>query len=142
MREVVEFQTLRILGAHSPHLERLDSFEGLRAWRDTVVSINKLGRGFGGCPLGSLANELATQSEEARQQLDRSFAAWIALIEAGLSRMKENGKLKASADSKAMASAMLAAIQGGLLLSKTSRSSKPLELALDMALGHIERCAN
>jgi len=36
---------------------------------------------------------------------------------------------------------MLAAVQGGILLSKAARNSQPLELALDMALSHVERCA-
>lgn len=139
---VIEFQSIRILDAQSFHLERLDSFAGLRAWCDAVVAANNLGGGLGGCPLGSLANELATQSDEARQQLDRSFAAWRKLIEAGLSRMRKNKTIKASADPKALALAMLAAIQGGLLLSKTARDSKPLEVALDMALSHVRHYAS
>jgi AcrR family transcriptional regulator len=139
VREVIEFQTGRILEAISLHLERLDSFEALRAWRDVMVAANRAGGGVGGCPLGSLANELAAQSEEARLQLDQSFGAWSTIIELGLSRMRERGQIGSSADPKAMAVAVLAAIQGGLLLSKTARNSQPLELALDMALSHIER---
>lgn len=137
VREVIEFQTVRILDVHSSHLERLDSFEDLRAWCAAVVAANNLGGGVGGCPLGSLANGLAAQSEDARQQLDQSFAAWSKLIEVGLTRMRKSKTIKASADPKALAGAMLAAIQGGLLLAKTARSSKPLELALDMALSHV-----
>jgi len=34
---------------------------------------------------------------------------------------------------------MLSAIQGGLLLSKTTRATRPLELAFDMALEHVAR---
>ena len=73
--------------------------------------------------------------------LDRSFGAWSAAIETGLSRMKALGRIAPSADTKAIAVAVLAAIQGGLLLAKTARNSEPLELAFDMALGHIERFA-
>ncbi len=138
---VIEFQSTRILDAHAASLEQLDSFEGLRAWCDAVVAANDLGGGVGGCPLGSLANELATQSEDARQQLNQSFAAWSKLIEAGLSRMRNNKTINANADPEALAGAVLAAIQGGLLLSKTARSSKPLELALDMALDHVRHYA-
>ena len=95
----------------------------------------------GGCPLGSLASELAARSEPTRHQLDKSFAAWSAAIEAALSRMRDRGQLQPSADPKALATAMLAAIQGGILLSKTARDSKPLRLALDMAVTHIESFA-
>jgi len=51
------------------------------------------------------------------------------------------GRITPCADTKAIAVAVLAAIQGGLLLAKTARNSEPLELAFDMALGHIERFA-
>ncbi|HWX35272.1 MAG TPA: TetR family transcriptional regulator [Steroidobacteraceae bacterium] len=141
VREVIEIQTSRILAANSLHLESLDSFEALRVWRDWMIAANRAEGGVGGCPLGSLANELAARSEEARHQLDQSFAAWGAVIEMGLCRMRERGQIRIGADPKAMAVAVLAAIQGGILLSKTARSSQPLELALDMALSHVERYA-
>jgi TetR/AcrR family transcriptional repressor of nem operon len=139
---VIEFQSIRILDSQSLHLQRVDSFAGLRAWCNAVVAANNIGGGVGGCPLGSLANELAAHSEDARLQLDRSFASWSKLIEAGLSQMRKNKTIKASADPAALAQAMLAAIQGGLLLSKTARHSKPLEVALDMALMHIGHYAS
>jgi TetR/AcrR family transcriptional regulator, transcriptional repressor for nem operon len=140
VREVIEIQTSRILEANSEHLARLDSFEALRVWRDAMIAANRAG-GVGGCPLGSLANELATHSEEARRQLDQSFAAWGAVIETGLCRMQERGQIKSGANPKAMSVAVLAAIQGGILLSKTARDTQPLELALDMAFSHLERFA-
>jgi TetR/AcrR family transcriptional regulator, transcriptional repressor for nem operon len=141
VREVIDFQTRRILQANAIHLDRLDSFAALRAWRDWVVAANRAGGRVGGCPIGSLANELATQSEEARDLLVTSFEAWSGIIEAGLARMKEQGQIIPSADTRAISLAVLAAIQGGILLSKAARDSKPLELAFDMALSHIERYA-
>lgn len=55
--------------------------------------------------------------------------------------MRERGQIKPGANPKAISVAVLAAIQGGILLSKTARNSQPLELALDMALSHIESFA-
>ena len=55
--------------------------------------------------------------------------------------MKAKGLLKASAEPKELSLAVLAAIQGGLLLAKVSRTSRPLEIAFDMALDHVARCA-
>jgi TetR/AcrR family transcriptional regulator, transcriptional repressor for nem operon len=106
-----------------------------------MIAANRATGRVGGCPLGSLANELATRSEEARKLLDQSLAAWSAIIEAALSRMKEAGHIDPAADTKAIAVAVLAAIQGGLLLSKTARDPEPLRLAFDMALSHIQRHA-
>ncbi len=141
VREVIDLQTHRVLHFNAAHLDRLDSFQALRKWRDEALAANRAGGGIGGCPIGSLANELAAQSENARIRLSESFEAWSAIIGSGLARMKAQGQIVASADTDAIAIAVLAAIQGGLLLSKTARSSKPLELAFDMALSHIERYA-
>ena len=141
VREVIDFQTNRILQANALHLNCLDSFEALRVWRDMMVAANEAEGGIGGCPIGSLANELAAQSENARSLLAASLEGWSRVIEAGLVRMKERGRIVPSADTEAISVAVLAAIQGGILLSKAARDSKPLKLALDMALGHIERYA-
>ena len=140
VRDVIAFQTRRILDANAAHLGRLDSHEALRAWGEMLIAANRAGVAMG-CPLGSLAGELAAWSEDARHQLEGSFAAWAALIEAGLRRMKDAGRLESRVDPASLSLAFLAAIQGGILLSKVARDSRALELALDMALGHIERHA-
>ena len=137
VREVIALQTSRILDASTSHLGTLDSREALRAWRDMMVAANRAGV-VSGCPLGSLAYELSAHSEIARSQLNRSFAAWSAAIEEGLRRMQEAGQLERDLDVGALAIAVLAAVQGGILLSKTARDTRPLELALDMALSHID----
>jgi TetR/AcrR family transcriptional repressor of nem operon len=139
VREVIDLQPRRILQTNAVHLDCLDSFQALRAWGDVMIAASRAGGGIGGCPLGSLANELATQSEEARYLLVESFEAWSKIIETGLNRMKERGQIIPSADTEAISVAVLAAVQGGILLSKTVRTSKPLELAIDMALDHVAR---
>ena len=53
--------------------------------------------------------------------------------------MRDRGELKPEANPAELATAIIAALQGGLLLAQTMRSSRPLELALDMAIGHIAR---
>jgi hypothetical protein len=53
--------------------------------------------------------------------------------------MRERGELAASADPRELALALLTAVEGGLLLAKTTRSSRPLEIALDMAIDHVAR---
>jgi len=136
--EVIARQTERVLDAQQPHLEALDSLPALRAWRDAIVRLNKAAQGKG-CPLGSLASELANDSEPARKRLAGSFAMWRGRIEQGLTKMRECGELAASADPHELALALLSAVQGGLLLAKTTHSSRPLEIALDMAIDHVAR---
>ena len=51
--------------------------------------------------------------------------------------MRDNGELVPEADVDELALTTMSALQGGLLLAQTTRSARPLELALNMALGHI-----
>jgi AcrR family transcriptional regulator len=135
---VIAQQTERVLNAQHPHLEALDSLPALKAWRGAIVRLNRQ-TGGKGCPLGSLASELANDSEPARKRLAGGFATWRDRIEQGLAKMRERGELAASADPHELALALLSAVEGGLLLAKTTRSSRPLEIALDMAIDHVAR---
>jgi TetR/AcrR family transcriptional regulator, transcriptional repressor for nem operon len=138
--EVIVRQTERVLEAQQPQLAALDSLSSLRAWRDVVIRLHDA-TGLRGCPLGSLASELANDSEPARKRLAASFAIWLGRLEQGLTKMRERGELAVSADPRALALALVTAAEGGLLLGKTTRSSRPLEIALDMAIDHVARQA-
>ena len=139
--EVIARQTERVLDAQRPHLEALDSLPALKAWRNAIVRLNKAVEN-GGCPLGSLASELANDSEPARKRLADSFSMWRDRIENGLAKMQERGELSASADPHDLAVALLSAVEGGLLLAKTTDSSRPLEIAIDMAIDHVAQHLN
>lgn len=139
MRAVIEFQTARVTGGDAVRPEALDSLDGLRRWRNAVVMMNRSARGVGGCPLGSLVGQLADRSESARALLGNGFELWESRFRQGLAAMRDRGELKPEADPAELATAMIAALQGGLLLAQTMRTSRALELALDMAIGHIAR---
>ena len=51
--------------------------------------------------------------------------------------MHDRGELAAGADPARLATATLAALQGGLLLTQIRRSTEPLEAALDTVLAHV-----
>ena len=136
-RAVIAYQTQAIVGGQEQLLGRLDSLEALRAWRDAVVSIQRSLEGVGGCPLGSLASELAEHNADARAALAGSFARWSDAIRDGLRHMIEHGALSPQADPDTLALAMLAALQGGLLLGQTQRSSAALEAGLDTMIDRI-----
>ena len=50
--------------------------------------------------------------------------------------MRNNGELAAQADPAELALTVMSALQGGLLMAQATRSARPLELALNMALQH------
>ena len=132
VRAVIERQTDTTIGTQ----ERFDlsSLDGLREWRDFVVDHARDSGGRGGCPIGSLGSELADTDPEARVVVAASFKRWEASIMAGLLRMHALGRLGPEADPRRLALALLAALEGGLLLAKIQRDSEPLAAALDAML--------
>ncbi|GAA5138348.1 TetR/AcrR family transcriptional regulator [Pseudonocardia adelaidensis] len=137
VRAVIAHQTEAVLAAQEPLLSRLDSLPALQAWRDLIVDLQRQRHCVGGCPIGSLASELADADPEARQDLAAGFARWGSAIRDGLAAMRDRGELREEADPERLALATLTALQGGLLMTQTSRSTAPLEAALDMSLDAI-----
>ncbi len=112
----------------------LSSLDGLREWRDFVVDHTRGTGGRGGCPVGSLGSELAECEPEARAIVAAAFKRWEASIMAGLLRMHALGRLAPEADPRQLALALLAALEGGLLLAQIQRDPEPLAAALDAML--------
>jgi TetR/AcrR family transcriptional regulator, transcriptional repressor for nem operon len=138
VRAVIARQTETVLGAQQPFLGNLDSVSALRAWRDHLVAIQRHMGCEGGCPLGSLSSELSEKSPEARAELATGFARWEDGIRSGLRAMHERGELRADADPDRLALAMLATLQGALILTQVRRKTAPLEAALDAMIDYIE----
>ncbi len=137
IQAVVRHQSEAVLGSAEDDLANLRSLAGLRAWRDAVVQNHARTRGAGGCPLGSLVGELADTDDGARQELASGFRQWNAHIEQGLDAMRTAGVLRGDTDPQALSLVLLAALQGGLLLSQAEHTLGPLEIALDGAIDYI-----
>jgi AcrR family transcriptional regulator len=116
----------------------LDSRAALHAWRDAILAVQDRRECQGGCILGSLATELADGDEAARAALAAGYATWEQRIRDGLSAMRTNGELRPEADVERLAVVLLAALQGGLLLTQVSRETTSLRIALDAAIAQIE----
>ena len=139
VHEVIRRQLGRVIAGQETELREFRSWEGMQRWRDHMVEVTRVTGGVGGCPLGSLASELADRSEPARQVLTTCFTEWEAYLVDGFSAMREDGLLSPQADPAELAVTVMTALQGGLLLAQTTRDVRPLELALDMAIAHAER---
>ena len=134
---VVDRQGDAVLAGQQPLLGQLDSLAGLRAWRDLLIDGQRQRQCRGGCVIGSLASELADTDPAVQARLADSFDRWQAEIRDGLTRMRQRGELRADADPDALALALLAAVQGGLLLNQTRRDTLALETAMDTMIAHI-----
>lgn len=134
---VIDFQTDQVLAFQQLGLDRIESLQDLRTWCDTMVRMVR-GQGcVGGCPIGSLASDLAETDALARARLARSFEQWEDMIHEGLAAIAARGELPEHVDTDRLATATLAGIQGGLLLSQVRRETAPLEAALDTMLDHL-----
>jgi AcrR family transcriptional regulator len=136
-RAVIDYQTNVILGFQEPLLARLDSLDALRSWAAVIVGIQRANGFRGGCPLGSLASELAENDSAAREDIVASYRRWQDAIRGGLAAMRDRGELVESADVDKLATALLTTLQGGLLLAKALRDGGPLETALNTVIDHI-----
>ncbi|WP_327294144.1 MULTISPECIES: TetR/AcrR family transcriptional regulator [unclassified Streptomyces] len=136
-RAVIAFQSEAILSHQAPLLARLDSIEALRSWREVVVDAARRQNGAGGCPLGSLSSELSDDHPWAREALAASFTVWSEAIHAGLDAMVDNGALRPETDATTLSLALLAAVQGGLVLAQAQHTTDALEAALDAVITHI-----
>jgi len=136
-RAVVARQTERVLAAQMPNLDHLDSWDGIAGWFDRLVALQERRRCIGGCPIGSLASELADHDEAARHDLAASFERWQRYLARGLEQLQERGELASEANPEVLALATMASIQGGLLLTRIQRDTHPLRVALDAALAYL-----
>lgn len=137
VREVIEFRAEALLAQQRRRLEKVDSIRGLELWRDDLVERNALRDGAYGCPLGSMANEIADHDEDTRRAIATRFEEWLQLLIDAIDRLRVRGVLRSDADSRVLASGLLAALQGGYLLAKTARDVNLMRVAVDMAIAQI-----
>ena len=103
-----------------PRLGTFDSLEALQAWAD-ATSPSRLRLPQGGCVYGSLAGELTDADAEVHDDLAAGYDAWIALFRAGLTEMRDRGDLRPDADPRHLAVSLVAAHQGGAMVTFITR---------------------
>jgi AcrR family transcriptional regulator len=140
VREVATWEGQQLLAAQEPHIHDLSTWESWNAWRAALVDYY-LGLGRWACPIGSLATQAAMTDPDLEAFFSASMAEWRDLLAAGVARMQTSGVIDRAEDPQRIAVVILAAIQGGLVLSQPMRSSWPLESALDSALEPLHRAA-
>jgi AcrR family transcriptional regulator len=137
VQAVIDHQARTIVG--NQRQADLGTAGGLRAWRDTVIAQADATGGAGGCPLGSLAGQLAETDPRARAQIAVGFEQWSAAISEGARRLQAAGDLPASIDADDYAITLIAVLQGGLLLAQVQQDTRPLQTAVDTILALTAR---
>lgn len=113
----------------------LDTMAALHAWADSYVGRSEVITG--GCSFGSLAAEVLKSDLDVGDAIAEGFARWRAQFNDGLAAMRDRGRLRPDADVDQLATSLMAAFQGGLLLTQAARDVQPLRQALDAALTYV-----
>lgn len=136
LRAVVASTTDMVLASQGGDLDALDSWAAFDRWFAHLLTLQS--DPPRGCPLGSLVGQLSGQGESLREELAAGFERWEHHLADGLAEMAAQGKLRRDADPEGLASATLAAVQGGLLLSHVHGDGRPLRHALKGARAMLQ----
>lgn len=93
--------------------------------------------GLPGCPIGTLAIQVAGRNEAARLEAAAGFDAWEGLLAGVLARMQERGELRADARPAVLATELLATLEGGMVLSQARKDPAPLRIAVEAGLARV-----
>lgn len=138
LRAVVLHRTETIVADQETMLRNMESLDGLRDWALFIVEMSRSLEGRG-CPIGTLGSEVAEYDGVAREAISASLGRWEGALNDGLTNLSKSGVLASNADPEALATSLIVALQGGLLLGKIHRTSRPLEVALGNAIDYVER---
>ncbi len=133
MRAVAQTTCDLVMDNQADALAEFDSLAGIERYLDMTVA-DQVERQARGCPIGSLAPQLAEHDEGARLALADGFARWEHGLRDGLEKMAARGELRKDAAPSLLAKQTLALLQGGLLLTQLRRDPDELRAAADAAL--------
>lgn len=137
LREVAESTCDTVIESQAEALAGFDSLGGISRYLDATVALQLARERPTGCPIASLAGQLADHDEQTRMILADGYDRWEEGFRNGLQAMAERGELKPNADPGALANQSLAIIQGGLLLAQVRNDAAQLRLAADTVLALI-----
>jgi AcrR family transcriptional regulator len=137
LREVAASTCDGVIDTQADILSEFDSLPGIERYLTALVDMQAQLEHPSGCPIASLAGQLAAQDEQARLILARGFDRWEAGLRNGLEEMAARGDLKPEADPALLATQTLAVLQGGLVLSQVRSDATQMRVAADTALALI-----
>ena len=93
----------------------------IRCFLDRVLELKRAQNGAGGCPLGSLASELADVHEGFRERLAGVFSAWRACLTRALEEARRRGAVGQECQSASVAQFLVASLVGAMLMAKLAK---------------------
>ncbi len=132
----VGFRCAQVVAGLSEALGGVSSLAGLeQALAGFVAGFEEAG--MPGCPIGTLATEVAGRNEDARLQAAAGFDAWERLLTDAVERMRQRGELRTEASPAVLATGLLASIEGGMVLSQARKDMTSLRVAVEAGLAQV-----
>ena len=132
----VGYRCTQVVAGLTGALSSVSSLAGLeQALAAFITGFEQMG--MPGCPIGTLAAEVAGRNEGARLQAAAGFDAWERLLADVLERIRQRGELRADAEPAALATGLLASIEGGMVLSQARKDIASLRIAVEAGLGQV-----
>ena len=88
-----------------------------------------------GCPLGRLALEIDPENRPAHKLIAENFQNWIGVVRECLGQIRD--RLPGNTDLDALSTYVLAVMEGGVMLSRSSRSVEPFDRAVKQLHEHF-----
>jgi AcrR family transcriptional regulator len=133
---VARYGAGRVLADQQPQLSALTSWPSWLAWRDTVIArYREQGQQ---CPLNALITQLGRATPGAQAVVTQLMGQWQSEIAAGVRNMQATGEISPDLDAGRTAAAIVAGIQGGVVMMMSTGDTTPLEAALDLAIGYLQ----
>lgn len=122
-------------------LADVHSLADIDTWFASLVTANAQTGSIGGCPIGSLVAQMAEHDNQTRKVFVDIFAHWEETLVSCLRRLQSSGVLRADIVVLDVAGAIMAAMQGGLLLAQVRRDPDQLRRALTGARAALNASA-
>jgi AcrR family transcriptional regulator len=127
---VAQLEADRVLADQEPYLSALDSLASWQAWRDAVVA--RYRTQGSNCPLGALLSQVHATAGAA-QVVTALLDQWQRRLRDGITAMRAVPE----PESDRASAALIAGIQGGVQILRTTHSTAHLEAVLDQFIEQL-----
>lgn len=141
VHEVLQTYLREIKTGTSPVNYEINSWRELEKWFQAHLELQKHYEMTRGCPFGTLGNEVTENDELVRQDISLIFEVVKNKLAAFFLKEKAQGRLAKKANEEELADFCIVTIQGGMLLGKVKRDSRPVETAVRQGMIHLKRFA-
>ncbi len=132
-RAAAQRHLARLAEAETPSAA-LTSWDGWEEWIEQILRLHQQQTVHDACEIAALAGRALDTDRFTRELVGRMYETWIDQLGGQLMSMRQEGLLRPDTPVTELASAFVAALQGGAVMDKATGSHQHLTHALNQAL--------